>query len=130
MKSPIAILLSVFFLTLFFLLPSETCAQETAVNTADFVINIEINNNEVLLKCTKGCDWKTLKATPNETRFDATGAKQNAAVADAAGFLISVSKNEKGVVLNGLKGTSWTALPLGCKDISCKLAVNQHGLLQ
>ena len=118
-------ILTIALLSLFF---SEMLAQSTTATKADFTINLEINNDVVTLTCTEGCDWKTLKVTPNNTSIDAKG-KQSIA-ANAKDFMITVATNEKGIVLKGLKGTDWTELPLACQGVSCKLAINQSGLLQ
>ncbi|MGK0386932.1 MAG: hypothetical protein ACI849_001551 [Patiriisocius sp.] len=108
--------------------PSEILAQNNSAPTFDFIIKVEIEDNKVNLKCTKGCNWKTLAISTDNASFDANGTQSS--VASATDFMITVSKDDKGIVLKGLKGTDWTELSLGCKDITCRLVLNQRGLAQ
>lgn len=108
---------------------SEMLAQETTVTTADFTINLEINNDAVTLRCTEGCDWKNITLNDKNTTIDSIGIISKKDAGRASLFIVTIEKNDKGITLRNIKGALWKN-PIEINCDSCKLVVNQFGLLQ
>lgn len=122
---------------LIMLVVSSTNAQNKVRETfTPLAIDIDLSDTKVNLKCTTGCDWKTLSFSSENNSIqwvDATGLiKENTVSSinnNLSPFKISFQKIGDKLLLKSLKGTAWREVPL-IATARFTMQINEFGFIQ
>jgi len=118
---------------------SNLVAQETkSSELSEFLVLVETtDSNEIKLKCTEGCAWKTLTFNLSDMNriqaLDEFGmtdkndeSKKDKNLSD---FLITMQRTENGLSFKGLNGTAWTDLSFSLKP-NLPQAIDEMGMTE
>lgn len=112
--------------------------EKTTTELGEFLIFVETtDSNELKLKCTEGCAWKTLTFNLSNMdriqaidEFGMTDTKtENKTHGDLSDFLITVQRTDNGLSLKGVNGTAWTDLSFSLKH-NLPQAIDEIGMTE